>query len=262
MSEAGSLIRSLSGRLAARNFHSFVISEIGVGIVSGRFPVGSILPNDAAMMTEYGVSRTVLREALKTLEAKGLVEARPKVGTRVSPKSRWNLFDTQVLSWHYEAQPDRAFLSSLFDTRMTLELRSADLAARNRSSDHIRMLKYWAHQMELSTDAPEPFALAELELHRVIAEASGNPFLRSIAGVVELSITLTLDAPSADEGATRRAAAAACHGEIVDMIEAADPARASRLMRKAILADRKVVLNGNGAAARAGGGTRKETADS
>ena len=88
MTEAGGLIRSLSGRPAARNYHTYVINEIGLGIVSGRFPVGSILPTDAEMMESFGVSRTVLREALKTLEAKGLVEARPKVGTRVSPQSR------------------------------------------------------------------------------------------------------------------------------------------------------------------------------
>jgi DNA-binding FadR family transcriptional regulator len=242
MSEAGSLIRSLSGRLAARNFHSFVINEIGVGIVSGRFPVGSILPNDAAMMSEYGVSRTVLREALKTLEAKGLVEARPKVGTRVSPKSRWNLFDPQVLSWHYEARPGRAFLESLFDTRQTLELRVAHLAATRRSSDHIRMLKYWAHQMELSLDAPEPFALAELELHRVLAEASENPFLRSIGGIVELAITFTLDAPDEAEGRARRTVAASRHTALVSAIEATDAAGAGTVMAEIIAADCACVL--------------------
>ena len=63
MSEPGSLIRTLSGRQAARNFHSFVIGEVGLAVVSGRFKVGAILPNDAEMIEAYGVSRTVLREA-------------------------------------------------------------------------------------------------------------------------------------------------------------------------------------------------------
>ena len=72
MSEPGSLVRALSGRQTARNYHSYVIAEVGLGIASGRFAVGTILPNDAEMMDSYGVSRTVLREALKTLEAKGL----------------------------------------------------------------------------------------------------------------------------------------------------------------------------------------------
>ncbi|PWW04161.1 GntR family transcriptional regulator [Hoeflea marina] len=241
MSEAGSLIRSLSGRLAARNFHSYVINDIGVGIVSGRFPIGSILPNDAAMMSEYGVSRTVLREALKTLEAKGLVEARPKVGTRVLPRNRWNLFDAQVLSWHFEAEPDRHFIASLFDTRLALELRAADLAARHRNSDHIRLLKYWAHQMEMSFDAVEPFALAELEFHRTIAEASANPFLRSIGGMVELAVTLTIAADAgADHGRSRRVAAYEAHHRLALAIEASDPDAAcneiSGIIRSALAA--------------------------
>jgi DNA-binding transcriptional MocR family regulator len=69
MIEAGSLIRSLTGRHAARNFHTFVINEIGSSIVSGTAPVGSVLASDTVMMEQFGVSRTVLREALKTLEA-------------------------------------------------------------------------------------------------------------------------------------------------------------------------------------------------
>ena len=87
MSEPGLLIRSLSGRQSARNFHSFVINEIGQGVASGAFALGSILPNDAEMIERYGVSRTVLREALKTLEAKGMVEARAKVGAPASTEA-------------------------------------------------------------------------------------------------------------------------------------------------------------------------------
>ena len=136
MIEAGSLIRSLSGRPAARNFHTFVINEIGHGIVTGLFPVGSILASDAVMMETYGVSRTVLREALKTLEAKGLVEARPKVGTRVSPASRWNFFDPQVLAWHYYRKPDPHFYENLFSVRGALELEASREAVRHRTAEH------------------------------------------------------------------------------------------------------------------------------
>ncbi|MGO4851192.1 FadR/GntR family transcriptional regulator [Phaeovulum sp. W22_SRMD_FR3] len=194
MSEAGGLIRSLSGATPARNFHSYVINAIGAGIVSGRFAVGEILPNDAAMMAQYGVSRTVLREALKTLEAKGLVEARPKVGTRVSARGRWNMFDLQVLFWHFERRQDAAFVTHLFDARMVIEMRVADLAAQHRTADHLRQLHYWAQQMALSATAPEPYALAALELHRVMAEAAQNPFLRSVGGTVELALSMAVAA--------------------------------------------------------------------
>ncbi|WEK03498.1 MAG: FadR/GntR family transcriptional regulator [Candidatus Devosia phytovorans] len=192
MIEAGSLIRSLSGRPAARNFHNFVINEIGLGIVTGKFPVGSILASDAAMMESYGVSRTVLREALKTLEAKGLVEARPKVGTRVSPMSRWSFFDPQVLSWHFYARPDRHFYESLFDMRRALEPRAAFLAAQRRTAENIRVMKYWLHQMDSAGGDLENHGIAALEIHRTLAETSGNVLMRSVTGVVELTLALAL----------------------------------------------------------------------
>ena len=188
MSEPGSLIRTLSGRQAARNFHSYVINEVGRAIVAGEMPVGSSLPNDAEMVDRFGVSRTVLREALKTLEAKGLVEARAKVGTRVLPQSRWNLFDRQVLAWKLECDPSPAFLQSFQIVRESLEVQSARLAALHREAEHIRLLNYWMNQRILMTHQPEPFALAEFEIHRVVAEASGNPFLRASTAIMEFGV--------------------------------------------------------------------------
>lgn len=192
MIEAGSLIRSLSGRHAARNFHTFVINEIGRAIVSGAFPVGSVLASDAVMMERYGVSRTVLREAVKTLEAKGLVEARPKVGTRVSPKSRWNFFDSQVLAWHFYAPPDLGFYENLFEVRAALQVPAVRHAARHRTAEHVRLMKYWLHQMATAGDGVEQFGLAALEIHVTIAESAQNTLLRSVIGVVELLLALVL----------------------------------------------------------------------
>ncbi|SFV38373.1 DNA-binding transcriptional regulator, FadR family [Devosia crocina] len=192
MIEAGSLIRSLSGRHAARNFHTFVINEIGRSIISGSFPVGSVLASDAVMMETYGVSRTVLREALKTLEAKGLVEARPKVGTRVSPKSRWNFFDSQVLAWHYHAPADPTFYNNLFAVRAALERPAAEGAARHRTAEDVRIMKYWLHQAATAGDSVEQFGLACLEVHSQIAESSQNTLLRGVVAVVELLLALAL----------------------------------------------------------------------
>lgn len=230
MTEAGSLIRSLSGRPAARNFHTFVLTEIGEGIVTGRFPVGSILPSDAEMMERFGVSRTVLREALRTLEAKGMVEARPKVGTRVAPKSRWNFFDSQVLAWHFEAELDRGFYEHLFDVRLALEQRAVALAVMHRTAEHVRLMKYWTHQMDVAGDALEAHALAALEVHRLVAEAAGNPLLRSVVGVVELCLALGAQAGSDEENRMARLAATRAHERLVLAIEAADAEAAGSTM--------------------------------
>jgi DNA-binding FadR family transcriptional regulator len=223
MSEPGSLIRTLSGRQAARNFHSYVINEVGRAIVAGEMPVGSSLPNDAEMMHRFGVSRTVLREALKTLEAKGLVEARAKVGTRVLPQSRWNLFDRQVLAWKLESGPPAAFLQGFQVVRESLEVQSARLAARNREAEHVRLLNYWMNQRIVMAHQPEPFALAEFEIHRVVAEASGNPFLRASTAIMEFGVAhAVLGQLSSDRTAPAEGLAAARAGHYEALIRAID----------------------------------------
>lgn len=194
MSEPGSLIRTLSGRQAARNYHSYVINEVGRAIVSGAMAVGSILPGDAEMMERFDVSRTVLREALKTLEAKGLVEARAKVGTRVLTQGRWNLFDRQVLLWVLESGPSAAFLDSFRIVRRGLQMEAASLAARHREAEHIRLLRYWMNQRSVMSHQPEPFAMAEFEMLRVVCEASANPFIRAAGGLVEFGVAVDVSA--------------------------------------------------------------------
>lgn len=234
MSEPGSLLRSLSGRPSARNFHAFVINEIGGGIVSGRYPVGSTLPSDAEMMASFGVSRTVLREALRTLESKGIVEARPKVGTRVSNRSRWNFFDRQVLAWHFEADMSAEFVAGLFDVRARLEEHATGLAVLQRNAEHIRLLKYWVHQMELAHEDVEAHSLAALEVHRVIVDASGNPLLRSALGLVELTLAVVaVGVPEGGRVAFRRAQTARCNA-LVEAVEAGQGAAASEAMRELV----------------------------
>jgi DNA-binding FadR family transcriptional regulator len=234
MSEPGSLIRTLSGRLAARNFHSYVINEVGRAIVAGEMPVGSSLPNDAEMMHRFGVSRTVLREALKTLEAKGLVEARAKVGTRVLPQSRWNLFDRQVLAWKLEGNPSPAFLESFRIVRESLEVQSARLAAQHREAEHVRLLNYWMNQRNVMTHQPESFALAEFEIHRVVAEASGNPFLRASSAIMEFGVAhAVLSQLSKDRAAPPAGLAAGRadgYGALIQAIDAGKTEQAGEIM--------------------------------
>ncbi|WP_103333242.1 FadR/GntR family transcriptional regulator [Pseudotabrizicola formosa] len=235
MSEPGSLVRALSGRQTARNYHSYVIAEVGLGIASGRFAVGSILPNDAEMMDSYGVSRTVLREALKTLEAKGLVEARAKVGTRVLSRSRWNLFDRSVLGWIQEAGPDAAFLASFTELRETVEMQTATLAATRRTAEQVRMLHYWLNQRAAMGAMPEPFALAEFEFHRTLFEASQNPFLRAASGLVEFGVVQSTQA-RIRAGVTEFAQEKSAHYKaLADGVTAGDPQAAARALA-AILA--------------------------
>lgn len=242
MIETGSLIRSLSGRRAARNFHTFVINEIGQSIVTGQFAIGSVLASDAVMMETYGVSRTVLREALKTLEAKGLVEARPKVGTRVSPRIRWNFFDPQVLAWHFEAAPNPAFYESLFRAREVLETPMIALAAAHRTAEHVRLLKYWCHQMETADDSIEQFGLACLEVHGVIAESAQDMLLRSVIGVVELTLALALTRDFSISGADYRMQSVALFLQLTDAIERGESEETAAIFAQCRALDRAQVF--------------------
>jgi DNA-binding FadR family transcriptional regulator len=240
MSEPGSLIRTLSGRQSARNFHSYVINEVGRAIVSGDMPVGSSLPGDAEMMDRFGVSRTVLREALKTLEAKGLVEARAKVGTRVLPQSRWNLFDRQVLAWKLESGPSPAFLAAFQEVRASLEIQAARAAARSREAEHVRLLRYWQNQRQVMTHQPEPFALAEFELHRVVTEASGNPFLRASSAMLEFGAAVSVQARMKPDGTAPPEGLAPLQAQdceaLIQAIEQGDPDRAGAAMARLMAA--------------------------
>ncbi|MDR7125445.1 FadR/GntR family transcriptional regulator [Pseudotabrizicola sp. 4114] len=246
MSEPGSLVRALSGRQTARNYHSYVIAEVGLGIASGRFAVGTILPNDAEMMDSYGVSRTVLREALKTLEAKGLVEARAKVGTRVLSRSRWNLFDRQVLAWIQEAGPDAAFLASFTELRETIEMQTATLAATRRTAEQVRMLHYWLNQREAMTELAEPYALAEFEFHRTLCEASQNPFLRAASGLVEFGVVQTTLA-RIRAGITEFSTEKSAHYKaLTDAVTKGDPAPVAEAMAAILARDHHWTLKPTG----------------
>lgn len=222
----GELIAAIAGRVPMRNLHSQVLWQLGVAIVRGDYPEGTILPSDTELLQRFAVSRTVLREALKTLAAKGMIEARARVGTRVLPKPRWNLFDADVLAWHFETGPDVEFLRSLSEVRIGVELEAAALAATRRSEAQALALVDCANRLG-EADTPEQFARTDLEFHRTVAEASGNPFMASISTLVELALTaaFTISSPVEDDAAL--SATVIAHRRIADAITAgsADDAR-------------------------------------
>ncbi|WP_244468774.1 FadR/GntR family transcriptional regulator [Devosia limi] len=230
---SGELIALLSGRTPPRNLHSHVLWQLGEAIVSGRYPETSILPADNELLTEFGVSRTVLREVLKTLAAKGLIEARARIGTRVLPRGRWNLFDGDVLAWHFEQGPDVQFLRSLAEVRIGIEIEAAALAAERRTDAQALALHGWADKMGEASTA-ESFARHDLEFHRAVAEASGNPFMASISSLVELALTaaFTISSPVEDDHA--KALTVAAHRRIASAIAERLPEEARTAMKVVI----------------------------
>lgn len=221
-------------RPRARNSHAHVMHELGLGVVRGDFPEGSLLPGDAELTARFSVSRTVLREALKTLAAKGLIQPRARVGTRVLERSAWHLLDPDVLSWQLEAGVDSALFLSLAEMRLALEPEAAALAAAHRTPDQFARLRALAAEMARPECTGEEFAAHDVAFHRQVAEASGNPFMQSITALIEVALatSFALTAPGNDRATAQTIASV--HNRIADAIETGDAEAARSAMRAAI----------------------------
>ncbi|QSZ60017.1 FadR/GntR family transcriptional regulator [Rhizobium sp. ZX09] len=229
----GLLETTISGR-KRRNSHAHVVSELGSAIVSGRIAEGSLLPNDAELSLRFGVSRTVLRETMKTLAAKRLVEPKAKVGTRVLDRSSWNFFDPDVLGWRCEAGIDQEFVKHLAEIRLALEPAAAAAAALQASNEDIVSLYVIAAKFDNPQHTPESIAKVDLEFHLAVAHMSGNPFMRSASGLIEaaLAISFQLSSPAASPDTI--AEIASNHLRIVHAIAARDADAAVKAMRHVI----------------------------
>lgn len=222
------------GKAPTRSHTGRVVEDLGVGIVTGTLSEGSLLPGDQELLAKYGVSRTVLREALKTLSAKGLVKARARVGTRVTPRSSWNLFDPDVLLWHAGAGFQPEFLDHLAEVRMALEPEAAALAAQRRTPEALAAIDEWAGRMGKPKISPSDFVNADLGFHLAVAEAAANPFFISISTLVEVVVVamLTVSSPADNEDALKTSVAQ--HRRIAKAIADQRPDEARRAMQAVI----------------------------
>ncbi|MFT4149349.1 MAG: FadR/GntR family transcriptional regulator [Paracoccaceae bacterium] len=217
-----------------RSSHALVVEELGRAIVGGDIPEGTLLPGDHEMMERFHVSRTVLREAMKTLAAKRLIEAKSRVGTRVCARDRWNFVDPDVIGWMMRAGMDPDFVTHLAEMRLALEPATAALAARNATEDEAAELIAIARRMDNPAHTRESIARVDLEFHLAVARMSRNPFMRSVSSLIEaaLAVTFQLSSP-----ALSREGIAQCAGDhltIADAIAARDAGRAERAMRVVI----------------------------
>src|SRR5690606_17484035 len=124
-----------------KNFHAQIMDAIGSDIVTGVLVPGQQLPTEAELAETFQASRLLIREAMKSLAAKGLLSIRPRVGTHVLPREQWNLFDPAVLSWYAEVPLDDKFISDLMELRNAIEPMAARLAATRAEAAALIMLR-------------------------------------------------------------------------------------------------------------------------
>lgn len=160
----------------ADKLHTKIARSIGERILGGEFAPGSFLPNEAEWGQIYEASRTAVREAIKSLSAKGLIASRPKVGSRVEPKTRWNLLDRDVLAWHRSATDRKAFLISTQEFRRIVEPGIVELAARKRTTKQIDQLVSALDDMREAKSHAEMVA-ADVQFHETLLASANNDLL-------------------------------------------------------------------------------------
>ncbi|EAU43059.1 transcriptional regulator [Fulvimarina pelagi HTCC2506] len=206
-------------------------SEYGRRITSGILKPGDNLPVEAQLAAEWGVSRTVVREAMRLLAAKGLLRVGPKVGTRVLSFDEWNMLDPDVMAWHLLADERRTFVDALYEMRLINEPVAARMAAARIGATDKKRLSEALEAMGRHPRGSDELIAADLAFHRIILEATGNPILRSLGAMIEksLSISFSLSWRQNPQEETLQQ-----HKRVSDAIIAGDGEAAELFMRRLI----------------------------
>ena len=212
----------------ALRLHGTIARDIGVRIVTGRLAPGGVLDGEIAASEQLKVSRTAYREALRILAAKGLVESRPKLGTRVSDPGAWHLLDPDVVSWIFSAHPDERLLNGLFELRTIVEPAAAALAATRRTQEQLHSLRRALDDMAAESLAVDAGRQADRRFHSLLLEASGNPFLASLTSGIAAAVTWTTIFKQ--RAAPLRRDPLPDHQRVYEAVERRDPAAARAAM--------------------------------
>ncbi|MEV7869895.1 FCD domain-containing protein [Streptomyces sp. NPDC088124] len=160
-----------------RGVHGQIVHTLGTRIVGGDLPEGAIL-DVRALGEELDVSLTVMRESMKVLAGKGLIDARQKRGTFVRERKHWNLLDADLIRWQVESGGGRRLMRDLADVRSIVEPAAAHRAALHRTDDDLRAMQSALGAMaEAHTRSPAGAAEADAAFHRALLNATGNEML-------------------------------------------------------------------------------------
>ncbi len=183
------LTRSPKG--SGRRLRGAIAHYLGSAIVSGQIAPGEVLTGEVANAEALDVSRSAYREAVQVLTAKGLVESRPKAGTRVLPRSQWNILDPAVVAWAFSGEPDIAFVRDLFELRAIVEPAAAKLAAERRTKDDIKAMRDALAGMRRHTLATEAGRAADRDFHATMLAATQNNALMARSASIGAAVNWT-----------------------------------------------------------------------
>jgi GntR family transcriptional regulator, galactonate operon transcriptional repressor len=230
ISASGFAPRRIAARGPVEGPFAQITESLAVAIISGRLPVGALVPSADAPEGEVTASRTAYREAMRFLAGKGLIEARQRSGTRVAPREGWHLLDPDVLKWSLSAQPDETFVRDLFELRMMIEPGATRLAALRHDAAQLGAIRLALEGMQKETPYTEDAFSADLAFHEAIFRAAGNAAVEALTGVVSTTLQWSLRTqnrrPAADF-----AIPLSDHVRLYEAIERRDGDEASTLSR-------------------------------
>lgn len=184
----GPLQASFKNLTPQGRLHGALAHRLGVDILKGVYAPGEVLPNEIQSSSTLEISRSAYREAIRILAAKGMVESRPKTGTRVTERVRWNILDPEVLRWMFETEPSEVFIMALFELRLITEPAAAALAAQRRSDAHLEIMNTALNVMAAETLASEAGRQADLDFHDALMSATCNEALASLSSSISAAV--------------------------------------------------------------------------
>jgi GntR family transcriptional regulator, galactonate operon transcriptional repressor len=236
---------AIEGVIAFRGRLGGAVAELGRRIVGGEWAPGEAIPREADLAAGMGVGRSVMREAIRILVAKGLLRSRTSDGTRVRPVRDWRLLDPDVMDWRIRAGDARPLLLDLLRVRAALEPGVARAATAAEGEARARIRAAWAAK-EAVFRTPDPdlaerrrrFIETDLEFHRALLAAVDSPLLDQLFAVIEAALRLLFDLQMRARGYETEMIGMeeghAFHAAVIAALEARDPDGAERAMRALI----------------------------
>ncbi len=225
------------------NLTDHVAGELGRSIVSGDYATGDVFQIDT-LSKSFGASRTVMREAVKALTAKGLVTSRASVGTIVSPEQSWNLSDPDVLSWFLHAKGTRLDLIREFnDFRIAIEPTAAALAARRGDANAIAKIDAALDRMWAAERGEDDSLDADVAFHVAILHASGNRFFVNMRHTIDVALHISIRVTNRQKAVA--VASARDHAKVADAIRSGDSEGARAAMLTLLVEARQLLRDPN-----------------
>ncbi|MEW1808138.1 FadR/GntR family transcriptional regulator [Pseudarthrobacter sp. NPDC080039] len=172
----------------SKSRHGQIVHELGSQIVSGRLAPDSRIPQEKELIDKYGVSRPVVREAVRVLSAKGLVQSKPRTGTLVRPRAEWHLLDPDVMLWLIKSDASRDFFTSLVSLRRIMEPEMAAVAAAEANVHDIRAIEDAYNRLE-EASSMEQRVQADTDFHSSVAAATHNELMVHLCKMLLLPIS-------------------------------------------------------------------------